>query len=49
MFPDNSLIVGSPAKFLRELGEDVAARNLESAKHYVENARRYAAGLEPIA
>ena len=28
-FPDNSLIVGTPAKVLRTLGDDVAARNLE--------------------
>jgi carbonic anhydrase/acetyltransferase-like protein (isoleucine patch superfamily) len=49
VFPDNSLIVGTPAKLLRELGPDAAERNLESAKHYVENARRYAAGLKLIA
>ena len=48
-FPDNSLIVGTPAKVLRALGDDSIAQNLESAKHYVENARRYAGGLELIA
>ncbi|MFY9627934.1 MAG: gamma carbonic anhydrase family protein [Methylocystis sp.] len=48
VFPDNSLIVGSPAKAIRALGDDAAARNLESAKHYVENARRYMEGLELI-
>jgi carbonic anhydrase/acetyltransferase-like protein (isoleucine patch superfamily) len=48
-FPDNSLIVGTPAKVLRTLGDDAAAHNRESAKHYVENARRYAGGLELIA
>jgi len=48
-FPDNSLIVGSPAKVLRTLGDDARLRHLESAKHYVENGRRYAKGLEPIA
>jgi carbonic anhydrase/acetyltransferase-like protein (isoleucine patch superfamily) len=47
-FPDNSLIVGAPAKAIRALGEDAAARHLDSAKHYVENARRYAKGLERI-
>jgi len=47
-FPDNSLIVGAPAKVLRTLGDDAAGHNLESAKHYVENARRYAGGLELI-
>lgn len=47
-FPDNSLIVGAPAKLLRTLGEDVVARHLESARHYVENAARYARGLETM-
>ena len=48
-FPDNSLIVGSPAKAIRTLSEDACERHLDSAKHYVENGRRYANGLEPIA
>ncbi len=47
-FPDNSLIVGSPAKVVRTIGDDAIARHLESAAHYVENARRYATGLERI-
>ncbi|MBG0810167.1 gamma carbonic anhydrase family protein [Methylosinus sp. H3A] len=47
-FPDNSLIVGAPARVVRTLDEGALARNLESAKHYVENAERYAKGLEPI-
>jgi carbonic anhydrase/acetyltransferase-like protein (isoleucine patch superfamily) len=47
-FPDNSLIVGAPARVVRTLGEDAVARNRESAAHYVENARRYAEGLEEI-
>src|SRR5450631_3544030 len=47
-FPDNSLIVGSPAKVVRSLGEDAVARHLESAKHYVENAQRYARGPDRI-
>ncbi|WP_442756933.1 gamma carbonic anhydrase family protein [Methylocystis sp. JAN1] len=47
-FPDNSLIVGSPAKAIRELGLDSRAKFLESAKHYVENGRRYAKGLVEI-
>lgn len=44
-FPDNSLIVGSPAKVLRELDEAAIARLSESAARYVANSRRYAAGL----
>lgn len=45
VFPDGSLIVGSPARAVREL--DLAA--IEGlrlvAAHYVENWRRFAAGL----
>jgi carbonic anhydrase/acetyltransferase-like protein (isoleucine patch superfamily) len=48
-FPDNSLIVGAPAKVIRQLGDDTRARHLESAKHYVENGQRYLKGLEAIA
>lgn len=47
-FPDNSLIVGSPAKVTRELGPDSREKFLESAKHYVENGQRYLAGLVEI-
>jgi carbonic anhydrase/acetyltransferase-like protein (isoleucine patch superfamily) len=44
-FPDNSLIVGAPARLVRELDEASALRLRESAAHYVENWRRYAKGL----
>ena len=44
-FPDNSLIVGAPARVVRELDEASALRLRESAAHYVENWRRYAKGL----
>jgi carbonic anhydrase/acetyltransferase-like protein (isoleucine patch superfamily) len=47
-FPDNSLIVGAPAKAIRELGDDSRQKFLESATHYVENGRRYLAGLAEI-
>lgn len=47
-FPDNSLIIGAPAKVVRTL-DDAAARKLaESAAHYVDNARRFARGLKKI-
>ena len=40
-FPDNSLIVGSPAKVTREL-TDMEKKIIElSALHYVENMKRY--------
>ena len=47
-FPDHSLILGAPAKATRTLkaGEIEALR--ESARHYVDNWRRFAAGLELI-
>ena len=47
-FPDNSLIIGSPAKVVRTLDEGVAAKLAQSAEHYVENGRRYARGLRKI-
>lgn len=46
-FPDNALIVGSPAKVVRTLDEDAIERLRRSARHYVENARRFKAGLAP--
>lgn len=47
-FPDNSLIVGTPARVIRTLDEAAIAALRESADHYVENARRFAAQLRPI-
>ncbi len=49
IFPDHSLIVGAPAKAIRALDEAAVARLRLSAAHYVENARRFAAGLVAIA
>lgn len=47
-FPPRSLIVGSPARAVREL-DDAAVAALEmSAAHYVENGRKAAEGLERI-
>ena len=48
-FPDNSLIVGSPAKVVRTLDDAAAGKLRESARHYVQNARRFATGLKKIA
>ncbi len=47
-FPDHSLIVGAPAKAIRTLDAEAATALLGSAAHYVENWRRYAAGLKRI-
>lgn len=43
VIPDRSLVVGSPGKIIRELGDEDVARLLRSARHYVENWQRYRA------
>lgn len=48
-FPDNSLIIGSPAKVVRTLDDAAAAKLRQSAEHYVDNGRRFAKGLKKIA
>jgi carbonic anhydrase/acetyltransferase-like protein (isoleucine patch superfamily) len=45
IFPDNSLIVGSPAKIVRSLDDAAVERLRASAVHYAANARRFKAGL----
>ncbi|HEX2135406.1 MAG TPA: gamma carbonic anhydrase family protein [Microvirga sp.] len=47
-FPDNSLIVGAPARAVRTLDEEALERLRWSSRSYVENWRRYAAGLKRI-
>jgi carbonic anhydrase/acetyltransferase-like protein (isoleucine patch superfamily) len=47
-FPDNSLIVGSPAKAIRTLDADAVERLRWSAQHYVENWQRYAKAMRRI-
>jgi carbonic anhydrase/acetyltransferase-like protein (isoleucine patch superfamily) len=47
-FPDNSLIVGSPAKVVRTLDEASAERLRQSAAHYVGNAARFKSGLRRL-
>lgn len=47
-FPDNSLIIGSPAKVVRTLDDEAARKLAASAEGYVANARRFAAGLKKI-
>jgi carbonic anhydrase/acetyltransferase-like protein (isoleucine patch superfamily) len=48
-FPDNSLILGSPAKVVRELSAEQAARVRMAAAHYVDNAVRHRAQLKRMA
>lgn len=47
-FPDNSLIVGQPARIARQLDEQASARLGLSAAHYVQNGRRFSAGLTEL-
>jgi len=46
--PDNSLVMGAPGKVVREIGEAQARMLTGSALHYVENWKRYRAGLAAI-
>ncbi len=48
-FPDGSMIMGSPAKLVRELSPEQIEGLRASARHYIENAKRYRAGLKTIA
>lgn len=48
-FPDGSMILGSPAKAVRELSDEQKQGLLASARHYVANAQRFRAGLKKIA
>jgi carbonic anhydrase/acetyltransferase-like protein (isoleucine patch superfamily) len=45
VFEPRSLIVGSPARAIRTIGEDQVAMLRLSAAHYAEKAQRYAEGL----
>ncbi|GHA20762.1 gamma carbonic anhydrase family protein [Devosia pacifica] len=46
--PDNSLVIGAPGKVARELDAEAVAGLRKSADGYVENARRFARGLELV-
>ena len=48
-FPDGAMIMGTPAKVVRQLSPDQLQGLLNSAEHYVGNARRFRAGLHKIA
>ncbi len=47
-FPPRSLIVGAPARAIRQLDEATAAFLKASAAHYVERQHRFAKGLKRI-
>jgi carbonic anhydrase/acetyltransferase-like protein (isoleucine patch superfamily) len=48
-FPDNSLIIGSPAKVVRTLDDAAVKKFAGLADHYVENSRRYERSFRKIA
>ncbi|MBA3594822.1 MAG: gamma carbonic anhydrase family protein [Pseudomonadota bacterium] len=48
-FPDGSMILGSPAKVVRQLTSEQIEGLKMSAQHYIENARRYKTGLKKLA
>jgi carbonic anhydrase/acetyltransferase-like protein (isoleucine patch superfamily) len=48
-FPDGSMILGSPARVVRQLTPEQIASVRAGAEHYVKNAKRYQAGLKKIA
>jgi len=48
-FPDGSMILGSPAKVVRELTPEQIVGLQHIATHYVENAARFRKGLRKIA
>ena len=47
-FPENSLIVGAPARVARTLDEAAIARMRITAAHYVQNWRRFSRGLTAV-
>ena len=48
-FPDGSLVMGSPARFVRELSDEEIEHIRWSARVYVDNAKRFREQLLPIA
>ena len=48
-FPDGSMILGSPAKVVRQLTPEQIEGLRYSAQHYIDNANRYRKGLKKIA
>jgi carbonic anhydrase/acetyltransferase-like protein (isoleucine patch superfamily) len=48
VFPDNSLILGAPAKVVRTFTDEEAAKMRDGAKHYVQNGARFKTDLVQI-
>ena len=47
-FPENSLIIGAPAKAVRTLTAEQVAQLTRGAPNYVRNGKRFKAGLKKI-
>lgn len=47
-FPEGSMILGAPARVVRALSPEQIEGLRHSAQHYVENARRFRAGLKKL-
>jgi carbonic anhydrase/acetyltransferase-like protein (isoleucine patch superfamily) len=47
-FPDGSMIMGAPAKLVRQLTAEQMASLRDSAQHYIDNAQRFRIGLKEI-
>lgn len=47
-FPDGSMILGSPAKVVRQLTPEQIDGLRRSAQHYIANAQRFQAGLKKV-
>lgn len=48
VFPDGSMILGSPAKVVRQLSPEQLEGLRMSARHYVDNAQRFRTGLKKL-
>lgn len=47
-FPDGSMIVGAPARVVRQLTPEQIEGLRQSAQHYIDNARRFRATLKRV-
>lgn len=47
-FPDGSMIIGSPARVVKQLTAEQMQGLRQSAQHYIDNARRFKAGLRKL-
>lgn len=48
VIPDGAMVLGAPGRVVRTLDEQSRAQLVAGAAHYVQNWRRYAAGLRPM-